>query len=344
MAVKAGREETAPSAPKIGGTDKERMTMMSITDFSSAAASPITRRDALTQLAAGAAGAAFVAAAVSGADAAPNATKAGGGGATQPAPAPNTPGSGGRIKHSVCKWCYGSIPLAEFCQKVKPMGIASVELLGENEWPTVKAAGLTVAVASGPGGIADGWNKPADHDKLTKESERLLPLIAQAGLPNMIVFSGNRRGLSDDEGLKNCAEGLKRITPLAEKLGVTVIMELLNSRRDHKDYQCDKTPWGVELVKRVGSPRFKLLYDIYHMQIDEGDVIATIQANHQHIAHYHTGGVPGRAEIDETQELNYRRIMQAIADTGYTGYVGQEFIPKRDPLASLAQAVKICTV
>ena len=318
--------------------------MMSITDFSSAAASPITRRDALTQLAAGAAGAAFVAAAVSGADAAPNATNAGGGGATQPAPAPNTPGSGGRIKHSVCKWCYGSIPLAEFCQKVKPMGIASVELLGENEWQTVKAAGLTVAVASGPGGIADGWNKPADHDKLTRESERLLPLIAQAGLPNMIVFSGNRRGLSDDEGLKNCAEGLKRITPLAEKLGVTVIMELLNSRRDHKDYQCDKTPWGVELVKRVGSPRFKLLYDIYHMQIDEGDVIATIQANHEHIAHYHTGGVPGRAEIDETQELNYRRIMQAIADTGYTGYVGQEFIPKRDPLASLAQAVKICTV
>jgi hypothetical protein len=248
MAVKAGREETAPSAPKIGGTDKERMTMMSITDFSSAAASPITRRDALTQLAAGAAGAAFVAAAVSGADAAPNATNAGGGGATQPAPAPNTPGSGGRIKHSVCKWCYGSIPLAEFCQKVKPMGIASVELLGENEWQTVKAAGLTVAVASGPGGIADGWNKPADHDKLTRESERLLPLIAQAGLPNMIVFSGNRRGLSDDEGLKNCAEGLKRITPLAEKAGVTIIMELLNSKRDHKDYQCDKTPWGVELV------------------------------------------------------------------------------------------------
>jgi hydroxypyruvate isomerase len=260
--------------------------------------------------------------------------------------AKNMGGSGqpGRLKQSVCKWCYGKIPLDEFCQQVKPLGIVSVELLGENEWATVKKHGLTVAVASGPGGIVEGWNKPADHDKLVKESERLLPLIARAGLPNMIVFSGNRRGISDSEGLENCARGLKRIMPLAEQQGVTVIMELLNSKRDHKDYQCDKTPWGVELVKRVGSPRFKLLYDIYHMQIDEGDVIKTIQDNIEHIGHFHTGGVPGRAEIDDTQELNYPRIARAIADTGFQGYFAHEFIPKRDPIPSLAQAVQICTV
>jgi len=262
-----------------------------------------------------------------------------------PAAAPATTGAGsGRLKQSVCKWCYGSIPLDEFCAKVKPLGIQSVELLGENDWATVKKHGLTVAVASGPGGIPDGWNRIENHDKLVKESERLLPLIAQAGLPNMIVFSGNRRGISDAEGLENCAKGIKRITPLAEKLGVTVIMELLNSKRDHKDYQCDKTPWGVELCKRVGSDRFKLLYDIYHMQIDEGDVIQTIQDNIAYIAHFHTGGVPGRNEIDDTQELRYERIAQAIADTGFSGYFAHEFIPKRDPITSLGQAVKICTV
>jgi hydroxypyruvate isomerase len=250
----------------------------------------------------------------------------------------------GRLNQSVCKWCYGSIPLDEFCQKVKPLGIRSVELLGENDWPTVKKHGLTCAVANGPGGIENGWNRVEDHDKLVKESERLLPLIAAAGLPNMIVFSGNRRGISDADGLENCAKGLKRITPLAEKVGVTVIMELLNSKRDHKDYQCDHTAWGAELVRRVGSDRFKLLYDIYHMQIMEGDVIATIQAHIGAIGHFHTGGVPGRNEIDDTQELNYARIARAIADTGFRGYFAHEFIPKRDPLASLGAAVKICTV
>ncbi|MBW3623247.1 MAG: TIM barrel protein, partial [Armatimonadetes bacterium] len=183
-----------------------------------------------------------------------------------------------------------------------------------------------------------------DHDRLVKESERLLPLVAEAGLPNMIVFSGNRRGISDAEGLENCAKGPKRITPRAEKLGVTVVMELLNSKRDHRDYQCDHTAWGVELAKRVGSERFKLLYDIYHMQIMEGDVIKTIQDNIAYIGHFHTGGVPGRNEIDDSQELNYRRIANAIADTGFKGYIAQEFIPRRDPLTSLAQAVKICTV
>jgi hydroxypyruvate isomerase len=250
----------------------------------------------------------------------------------------------GRLNQSVCKWCYSRIPLDELSKAAAGMGIRSVELLGENDWPTVKQHGLICAMANGPSGIVEGWNRPQVHDKLVQESERLLPLVAQAGLPNMIVFSGNRRGLSDAEGLENCAKGLKRIMKLAEDQKVTVCMELLNSKVDHRDYQCDHTPWGVELVKRVGSERFKLLYDIYHMQIMEGDVIRTIQDNIQHIGHFHTGGVPGRNEIDDTQELNYARIARAIADTGFKGYYAHEFIPKRQPLVSLEQAVKICTV
>lgn len=250
----------------------------------------------------------------------------------------------GRLKQSVCKWCYGRIPLDEFCQAAARIGLKSVELLGENDWATVKQYGLTCAMANGPSGITKGWNRLEEHDALVRESERLLPLAAAAGLPNMIVFSGNRGGLSDGEGLRNCATGLKRIMPLAEQLGVTVCMELLNSKRDHKDYQCDRTEWGVNLVKEVGSPRFKLLYDIYHMQIMEGDVIDTIQRNIEHIAHFHTGGVPGRHEIDETQELYYPRICQAIVETGFDGYLAQEFIPVRDPLSSLAQGVRICDV
>ncbi|MBI3737090.1 TIM barrel protein [Candidatus Sumerlaeota bacterium] len=252
----------------------------------------------------------------------------------------------GRLKQSVCKWCYSKQSLEELSKAAAGMGLVSIDLLGEKEWPVVKQFGLTCAMANGPSAIHNGWNKLDDHDKLVAESERLLPLVKEAGLPNMIVFSGNRRGLSDADGLVNCEKGLKRITPLAEQLGVTVCMELLNSKRDHKDYQCDHTAWGVELVKRVGSERFKLLYDIYHMQIMEGDVIATIQENHQHIAHYHTGGVPGRHEIDETQELNYRRICEAIMETGFTGYLAQEFIPSKDkdPIASLRQGAGICDV
>ena len=250
----------------------------------------------------------------------------------------------GRLKQSVCKWCYPRMSLEELATNGKQMGLQSVELLGENDWPIVKKAGLTVAVANGPSGIVDGWNRPADHDKLVKESERLIPLIAAQGFPNMIVFSGNRRGISDSEGLENCAKGLKRIVSLAEEQKVMVIMELLNSKVDHHDYQCDHTVWGVELVKRVGSPRFKLLYDIYHMQIMEGDVIRTIQDNIEHLAHFHTGGVPGRNEIDDTQELNYARIAQAIVDTGFKGYYAHEFIPKRDPMTSLQAAAHLCDV
>jgi len=236
------------------------------------------------------------------------------------------------------------MPLDDLCVAAKRIGLESVELLSEKDWATVKQHGLTCAMANGPSTIPIGFNRLDQHDRLVAESERLLPLVAAAGLPNMIVFSGNRDGMSDGEGLENCVRGLQRITPTAERLGVTVCMELLNSKVDHKDYMCDRTRWGAELVQRVGSPRFKLLYDIYHMQIMEGDVIRTIRDNFAHIGHFHTGGVPGRHEIDETQELFYPAVMRAIADLGYTGYVGQEFIPSREPLVSLEQGVRICTV
>ena len=251
----------------------------------------------------------------------------------------------GKLKQSVCKWCYPNLTLDQLCEAAKAIGLQSVELLSENEWATVKKYGLTCAMANGPGPIGDGWNTVANHDKLVKESERLLPLVKAAGLPNMIVFSGNRRGMPDAEGIENCAKGLKRIMPLAEQVGVTVCMELLNSKRSHKDYQCDHTAWGAELCKRVGSNRFKLLYDIFHRQIMEGDVVDTIRENIQYIGHFHTGGVPGRAEIDDTQELNYRRIAQAVVDTGFTGYYAHEFIPRsKDVVASLTKAAQLCDV
>jgi hydroxypyruvate isomerase len=250
----------------------------------------------------------------------------------------------GRLKQSVCKWCYKDISLEDLCKASVEIGLKSIDLLNVEELPVVKQHGLVCAMVNGPGPIRDGWNETSRHDELVKKSEAILPVVAEYGFPNMIVFSGDRRGMSDADGIKNCAAGLKRITPLAEKLGVTICMELLNSKRDHKDYMCDHTAWGVELVKQVGSDRFKLLYDIYHMQIMEGDVIATIRENKDYIAHYHTGGVPGRHEIDETQELQYTTICQAIVDTGYQGYLAQEFIPARDPIASLAQAARICDV
>lgn len=249
----------------------------------------------------------------------------------------------GRLKQSVCRWCYGKIALDDLCKAAAEIGLNSVELLGEKEWSIPAKFGLTCAVANGPNPIPVGWNRVENHDKFVAESERLLPLVKAAGIPNMIVFSGNRDGQKDAEGAKNCITGLKRIMPLAESLGVTVIMELLNSK-DHVDYQCDHTRYGVEVVQGVGSPRFKLLYDIYHMQRMEGDVIQTIRDNLPHIAHFHTGGVPGRAEIDESQELNYAAVCKALVDGGFTGFLGQEFIPRREPLASLAQAARICDV
>ncbi len=264
--------------------------------------------------------------------------------AAAPRPEVTLPPLPGQLKQSVCQWCYDEMPLDDLCRNAKDMGLRSVELLGEKQWDTVKRYGLTCAMANGPTTIELGLNRPREHDRFVKESERLLPMIAERGFPSMIVFSGNRAGMGDGEGLENCAKALARIVPIAERHGVTVQMELLNSKVDHQDYQCDRTPWGVELAKRVGSPRFKLLYDIYHMQIMEGDVIRTIRDNAAYLGHFHTGGVPGRNEIDETQELNYHTIMQAIVETGYQGYVGQEFIPKRDPMTSLRQGVKICNV
>ena len=253
-------------------------------------------------------------------------------------------GVAGRLKQSVSRWCYGRIPLDDLCQAAKSIGYSSVELLSEPDWATPKKHGLQCAMANGFGSIPVGFNRPDNHDKLVADAERMIPLVAAAGIPNIVVFSGNRAGLSDGDGIANCISGLRRVAPTAEKHGVTLCLEMLNSKVDHKDYQADHTAWAVEVVKGVGSPRLKLLYDIYHMQIMEGDVVATIRGNAQHIAHYHTGGVPGRAEIDETQELNYRRVMEAIADTGFSGFVGQEFVPKRDPLTSLKQAFQICDV
>jgi hydroxypyruvate isomerase len=252
----------------------------------------------------------------------------------------------GRIKHSVCRWCYGGMSLDDLCRNAAEMGIVSVELLNPDEFATTGKYGLTCAVASfvKANPISKGFNRVENHDAIIRQLEEQLPKVKAAGIPNQIVFSGNRAGLDDKEGLKNCALGLKRITPLAEQLGVTIVMELLNSRVDHKDYMCDRTPWGVELVKQVGSDRFKLLYDIYHMQIMEGDVIRTLTDNMNCIGHLHTGGVPGRAEIDATQELNYRAICEAVVSKGYTGYLGQEFLPRRDPMTSLREAILICDV
>ena len=260
----------------------------------------------------------------------------------------------GGIHHSVCKWCYDKVPFETLCQASKEMGITSIDLIDPPDFETVKKHGLTSAMVSFPtipgpngekiGSIPHGFNRPEHHPLLVNAYEPLLKASAGAGMKKVICFSGNRAGMDDETGLRNCAVGLKKLMPLAEKLGVTLVMELLNSKVDHADYMCDHSKWGIELVKAVGSDHFKLLYDIYHMQIMEGDVIATIRSGHPYFAHYHTGGVPGRHEIDETQELFYPAIMKAIVETGYKGWVAQEFIPARpDPLASLKQAVGSAT-
>ena len=252
----------------------------------------------------------------------------------------------GNINHSACRWCYETIPMEEFCRAAASIGLKGIDLVGPKDWPMLKKYGLQSSMCNGAEiNLEDGWNDKGFHARLVENYTRMIPLVAQAGYTNLICFSGSRRGKDEETGLNNCAEGLKRIMSLAERNKVTVVMELLNSKVDHRDYQCDRTAWGVELVKRVGSPNFKLLYDIYHMQIDEGDVIRTIRDNHTYIAHYHTGGVPGRNEIDESQELYYPAIMRAIVETGFKGYVAQEFIPSgKDALASLRKAVSICDV
>jgi hydroxypyruvate isomerase len=256
----------------------------------------------------------------------------------------------GNINHSVCQWTYKDLPLEQLCIEVKKIGLKAIDLIGPKDWPVLQQHGLACSMCyiGGKVSLTEGWNNPAFHDQLIKDYLETIPLVAKAGYKNLICFSGNRKGMDDATGLKNCAEGLRKILPEAEKNNVMIQMELLNSKVDHKDYMCDKTPWGVELVKTLGSPNFKLLYDIYHMQIDEGDVIRTIRDNHQYIGHYHTAGVPGRHEIDESQELYYPAIMKAILDTGFKGYVAQEFIPtgktNEDKLAALKKAVQVCDV
>lgn len=252
----------------------------------------------------------------------------------------------GKIKHSVARWCFSDIDLETLCIEAKKMGITGIDLVGPTDWPILKKHDLASAMCNGAEiNLVDGFNDKKFHDQLVKNYTEMIPLVAKAGYKNLICFSGNRRGKTDEEGWSNCVIGLNKLIPLAEKHNVTLVMELLNSKIDHKDYQCDRTSWGVELAKRLKSENFKLLYDIYHMQIDEGDVIRTINENHQYIAHYHTAGVPGRHEIDENQELNYKAIMKAIANTGFTGFVAQEFIPiEKDKLASLKSAIQICDI
>lgn len=257
-----------------------------------------------------------------------------------------TPALAGNINHSVCQWCYGNIPLEQLCEAAKGMGLKSVELLGPNDWPVAIRHGLTCAMSNGSGlGIPKGFNDPANHKQLLKDFSDVIPKAADHGLKNVICFSGNRNGMDDQTGMENCARGLDPVVKIAEKYNINIVMELLNSKVNHPDYMCDHTAWGAALCEKVGSDRFKLLYDIYHMQIMEGDVIATIEKYQQYIAHYHTGGVPGRAEINETQELYYPAIMRAILKTGFKGFVAQEFIPKNpDPLASLKEGITICDV
>lgn len=252
----------------------------------------------------------------------------------------------GNIQHSVCRWCFNDTPLDLLCSTANDIGLKGIDLVGPKDWDTLKKYNLLSTMCNGAEiGLTKGWNDKQYHPTLIKNYTEHIDLVAKAGYRNLICFSGSRNGMDDETGLRNCVEGLKQIIGLAEKKGVVIQMELLNSKIDHKDYMCDKTPWGVELCKRLGSPNFKLLYDIYHMQIDEGDVIRTIKNYNTYIGHYHTAGVPGRHEIDETQELYYPAIMKAILATGFTDYVAQEFIPAAtDKLGSLRKAVMICDV
>jgi hydroxypyruvate isomerase len=250
----------------------------------------------------------------------------------------------GRLNQSVARWCFARTPLETLCAAARDIGLAGIDLLDEAEWEVPKRYGLRCAIANGFGSIAKGFNRLEHHDELVAAGSAMIPKAAAAGVARIVVFSGNKAGLSDGEGIDNCITGLKRLMPLAEQHGVTLCMEMLNSRVDHKDYHADTTEWAAQVARGVDSPRFRLLYDVYHMQVMEGNVIATIRQYAEFIAHYHTAGVPGRNELDDQQELNYRRIAQVIADTGFSGYVAHEFIPRRDPMTSLREAAERCTV
>ncbi|MGQ0562489.1 MAG: hydroxypyruvate isomerase family protein [Gemmatimonadota bacterium] len=253
----------------------------------------------------------------------------------------------GRLRQSVSRWPYRAIPLPEFCRAAREMGIVAIDLLQPEEWQVVRDCGLVCSMGYPTARrdfIATGFNDPAHHAMLLRELEATIPRAAREGVPNVIAMFGNRSGRSDAEGIDHCVAGLAQIAPLAEQHNVTVCVELLNSKVDHPDYQGDHTAFGAAVIRGVGSPRVKLLYDIYHMQIMEGDVIRTVRAHLPEIAHFHTGGVPGRHELDDTQELNYRTVATAIAAAGFTGYVAHEFVPTRDALTSLREAVAICDV
>ncbi|MBM3746796.1 MAG: TIM barrel protein [Acidobacteria bacterium] len=252
----------------------------------------------------------------------------------------------GRLKQSATRGCFGKgKTIEEMAQAAVRLGLKGLDLIGEKDWPVLKQYGLVPTMVPSAGhSLSDGVNRKERHDEIEKPYREMLIKAAAAGAPNIIVMSGNRRGLPDEQGIENCAAFLNRVKALAEDKGITICMELLNSKVNHPDYQCDHTVWGVEVMKRVNSPRVKLLYDIYHMQIMEGDIIRTIRQNIQHIGHFHTAGNPGRHEIDETQELNYRPIAQAIVDAGYTGYLAHEYSPLKDPIESLNRAIEICDV
>lgn len=250
------------------------------------------------------------------------------------------------INHSVCSWCIGKTPLEKALEQLKTAGVMAMDLLGPKDWPKLKKQGMYSSMCNGAEiNLIDGWNELSNHETLIKNYTEMIPLVAKAGYQNLICFSGNTRNLTIEEGLENCVKGLQQVLPLAEKNGVVIQMELFNSKIDHPDYMCDNTPWAIELCKRLDSEKFKLLYDIYHMQINEGDIIRTIQEHHQYFGHYHTAGVPGRHEIDNNQELNYPAIMQAILNTGFKGYVAQEFIPTTDDkVTALIEGCKTCDV
>ena len=253
----------------------------------------------------------------------------------------------GRLKQSVSRWPYAKIPLPEFARACAAMGLQAIDLLQPEDWAVVRDHGLVCSMGYPTARrdfISTGFNDPANHGMLLRELERTIPLAARAGVPNVIAMFGDRRGKSDAEAAAHCVHGLSQIKRLAEEQAVTVCVELLNSKVDHKGYQGDRTAFGVDVIRTVDSPRVKLLYDIYHMQIMEGDVIRTVRDNIRHIAHFHTGGVPGRHELDDSQELNYRAVARAIADAGFSGYVAHEFVPTKDPLTSLREAVAICSV
>ena len=250
----------------------------------------------------------------------------------------------GRLKQSACRWCYAKIPLDDFCRQAAEIGLSGIDLVEPDDWPTIRKYDLVPTITQGKAKIPDGWNRLESHDRLEQEIRERIARAAAAKVPNVITFSGNRKGQPDDEGKANCITGLRRVKKYAEDAGITICMELLNSRVNHPDYQCDHTAWGVDVMKGVDSPNVKLLYDIYHMQIMEGDVIHTVRENIRYIGHFHTGGVPGRHELDENQELHWRTIAQALADLQFDGFFAHEFVPARDPMTSLREAVETCTV